>query len=50
MVLFALLWITSPGDLPPLLHEPLGQKLIAFALVMLVLGVLWMRKIIHIDM
>jgi tight adherence protein B len=50
LVLFALLWITSPGYLPPLLHEPLGQKLIAFALVMLVLGVLWMRKIIHIDM
>jgi tight adherence protein B len=50
LVLFALLWITSPGYLPPLLHDPLGQKLIVFAVVMLVVGVLWMRKIIHIDL
>jgi tight adherence protein B len=50
LVLFAALWITTPDYLPPLLHEPFGQRLIAFALVMLVVGVLWMRKIIHIDL
>ena len=36
LVLFAVMWLTSPGYLPPLLHEPIGQKLIAFAFVMLV--------------
>jgi Flp pilus assembly protein TadB len=33
-----------------LLHEPLGQKMILFACVMLVIGVFWMRKIISINM
>jgi tight adherence protein B len=50
LVLFAVLWITSPEYLPPLLHEPLGQKLVVFAGIMLMIGVLWMRKIIRIDL
>ena len=49
LVLFAVLWVTTPDYLPPLLHDPLGQKLVAIALGLLVVGVLWMRKIIHID-
>lgn len=49
LVLFAVLWITSPEYLPPLLHDPLGQKIIIFACLMMVAGVLWMRKIIRID-
>jgi tight adherence protein B len=50
IVLFGVIWIMSPDYLPPLLADPFGQKLIAFACMMLVVGVLWMRKIIHIDM
>jgi tight adherence protein B len=50
LVLFAVLWITSPEYLPPLLHEPVGQKLVVFACIMLVIGVLWMRKVIRIDL
>lgn len=50
ILLFAILWITSPEYLPPLLHEPLGQKLIVFACIMLVIGVFWMRRIIRIDL
>ena len=50
ILLFAVIWITSPEYLPPLLGDPLGQKLIVFACIMLVIGVLWMRKIIRIDL
>jgi len=50
IVLFAVLWVMSPDYLPPLLNDPMGQKLIAFACLMLVLGVLWMRKIIRIEL
>jgi tight adherence protein B len=50
ILLFGLLWITSPEYLPPMLASPLGKKLIVFACVMLVVGVVWMRKIIRIEM
>ena len=45
-----MLWITTSEYLPPLLADPLGQKLIIFACLMMVVGVLWMRKIIRIDL
>jgi len=50
IVLFGVIWITSPTYLPPLLHEPLGQKLVIAAGCLIVVGVLWMRKIIRIDL
>jgi len=50
LVLFGLMWILNPGYLPPLLVDPMGQKLIAFACLMLVVGVFWMRRIIRIDL
>ena len=49
IVLFGVIWITTPSYLPPLLESPVGQKLIAFGFVMMVIGVFWMRKIIRID-
>jgi tight adherence protein B len=49
IVLFAVIWVTTPAYLPPLLEHPTGQKLIGFGVVMLIVGVLWMRKIIRID-
>lgn len=49
IVLFAVIWVTTPSYLPPLLYNPIGQKLIAFGVVSMILGVLWMRKIIRID-
>lgn len=49
IVLFAVLWITSPDYLPPMLDHETGQKMLGFAGVMMVLGVFWMRKIIRID-
>jgi tight adherence protein B len=50
IVLFGVIWITTPEYLPPMLAHPLGRKLIMFAGLMLIVGVLWMRKIIRIDL
>lgn len=50
IVLFGILWFTTPDYLPPLLEHPTGQKMLVFAIVMLVVAVFWMRKIIRIDL
>ena len=50
LTLFAVLWVFIPDYLPPLLREPLGRKMILAACVLLVIGVLWMRKIIRIEL
>ena len=50
IVLFGVLWITTPTYLPPLLESPTGQKMLIFAVVMMVVAVYWMRKIIRIDL
>lgn len=50
IILFGVLWITTPSYLPPLLENPTGQKMLIFAGVMMVVAVFWMRKIIRIDM
>lgn len=48
-VLFAVISLTSPGYFPVLLHNRLGPILITFAVVMGVLGMLWIRRIIRIQ-
>jgi tight adherence protein B len=50
IVLFGVIWITTPSYLPPLLENPTGQKMLVFAVFMMVLAVFWMRKIIRIDL
>lgn len=50
IILFGVLWVTTPAYLPPLLENETGQKMIVFALVMMVAAVFWMRKIIRIDL
>ena len=50
IVLFGVIWITTPSYLPPLLENPTGQKMIVFAIVMMGIAVFWMRKIIRIDL
>lgn len=49
IILFAVIWITTPGYLPTLLEEPLGRKLLMGAGVMMLIGVLWIRKVIRIE-
>jgi tight adherence protein B len=50
IILFGVLWITTPTYLPPLLENAGGQKMLAFAVAMMVVAVFWMRKIIRIDL
>lgn len=49
LVLFAVIWFTTPEYLPTLLDNPLGPKLITVAVVLGVLGILWIRRIIRIQ-
>jgi tight adherence protein B len=49
VVLFAVVWVTSPTYLPVLLENETGRKMLVFCGIMAVLGVLWMRKIIRIE-
>jgi tight adherence protein B len=47
--LFALISYTSPGYLPVLTHDPLGRKLITAAVALGLVGVLWIRKLLRIE-
>lgn len=49
LVLFAVIWLTTPDYLPTLLEEPLGRKLIMAAAMMMFIGTIWIRKIIRIE-
>jgi len=49
LVLFAVIWITTPDYLPTLLDDEVGQFLIGYGLVSAVIGAFWIRKIIRID-
>ena len=49
-VLGGLLMIVAPTYLPMLFQDPRGQKLLVGGAVLMVLGMLWMRKLIRIQM
>ena len=48
-VLFAVVWITTPSYLPTLVEQPLGRKLITGATAFMFVGILWIRRIIRIE-
>lgn len=48
-VLFAGLMATSPDYLTVMLIDPLGHKIVAVAFVVMVIGILWLRRIIRIE-
>lgn len=48
LVLFAVIWFTTPDYLPTLLQNPLGPKLITAAVLLGIAGILWIRRIIRI--
>ena len=50
LLLFGVIWVTTPEYLPPLLHDPTGRKIILAAVVLMGVGILWMRKIIRIEL
>jgi tight adherence protein B len=49
LVLFAVIWLTTPEYLPVLLENPTGKKLLIFGVISGFVGVLWMRKIIRVE-
>ncbi|MFY0991591.1 type II secretion system F family protein [Halomonas sp. C05BenzN] len=48
-VLAGVLTLTSPKFLPMLTQDPTGRQLVVAAFVMIVIGILWMRKIVRIE-
>lgn len=49
LVLFAVISIITPDYLPILIKNPMGKNLLAGALVMAILGILWIRRILRIQ-
>ena len=49
IVLFGVITLTTPDYLPTLTASDIGKKLIAFGAVSGVIGILWIRRIIRID-
>ncbi|MBY6196603.1 type II secretion system F family protein [Vibrio hangzhouensis] len=47
--LFGMLTILNPGYTEPLYTDPRGMKVIGFGMVSLMIGALWIRKIINIE-
>ena len=48
-VLFIMLMLSSPDYMPTLLNDPTGQRMIAATFALMVVGILWIRRIIRID-
>ena len=48
LVLFSVMWFTTPDYLPMLTRDPLGRKLIMVAVPLAVIGILWVRSVIRI--
>ncbi len=49
LVLFVAMSVTSPTYLPILFNDPLGKNLVAGAIVLGIIGILWIRKILRIQ-
>jgi tight adherence protein B len=47
-IIAALMTITNPGYFDMMSKDPIGRKLIGVSFIMLILGVLWIRKVIKI--
>jgi tight adherence protein B len=49
LVLFAVIWITSPEYLPMLLEDEVGKKMIIYGVVSGIIGIFWIRRVIRIE-
>ncbi len=49
LVLFAVIWISSPDYLPLLLEEEAGKKMVIYGVVSGVIGIFWVRRVIRIE-
>jgi tight adherence protein B len=48
-VLAGVLSLVNPTFIPMLTQDPIGRKLVVVAFVLMILGILWMRKVVRID-
>lgn len=48
-ILFLALMLTNPDYLTVMIVEPLGKKIIGVAFVMMVIGILWLRRLIRLE-
>ena len=48
-ILFIVIMVTTPSYLPALLQEPAGIKIISVSFFLQVVGILWIRRIINIE-
>jgi Flp pilus assembly protein TadB len=44
-----MLFLQSPTYIVSFLHDPIGQALLAGALVLIVIGSLWLKRIVEIE-
>jgi len=49
LVLFATIWVTTPDYLPVLIDDPRGHNMIIYGCISGVLGVVWIRRILRIE-
>lgn len=49
LVLFAVIWTTSPDYLPMLLEDEVGKKMIIYGVVSGIVGIFWVRSVIRIE-
>jgi tight adherence protein B len=49
LVLFAVMSVTTPDYLPILIEDPRGHNMIIYGAISAVLGILWIRKILRIE-
>ena len=49
LVLFAVIWTTTPDYLPMLLEEEAGQKMVIYGAISAIVGIFWIKKIIRIE-
>lgn len=49
LILFAVISVTTPDYLPILVEDPRGQKLIIYGAISAVLGILWIRRLLRIE-
>ena len=47
VILVVILNIIAPGYFDPILHDPMGKKVMIFTAILGVIGVLWIRKIVN---
>ena len=48
-VLFAILWVVAPAYIQVMVTDPRGPPLLGVALAFIVVGVLWIRQVVKID-